>query len=71
MNKIIECSHFIPTKNLDHTHWGIKNIFNMSLILTQNSEAMPLSAHNDQSSLFKYPIEDSRSEERRVEIEIL
>ena len=31
-----ECSHPIPIKNLDHTHWGIKTILIMSLILTQN-----------------------------------
>ena len=31
-----KCSHLIPTKNIDHTHRGIKNILNMSLILIQN-----------------------------------
>ena len=35
MNYINECSHIIPTKSLGHTHQGIKNIFNMSPILTQ------------------------------------
>ena len=25
-----------PPKNIDHTHWGIRKILNMSLILTQN-----------------------------------
>ena len=35
MNNINKCSHPIPTKNIDHTHQGIKKIFNMSLIITQ------------------------------------
>ena len=35
MNTINKCSHPIPTKNIDYTHQGIKNIFNMSLIITQ------------------------------------
>ena len=36
MNKMNEYLHPIPTKNIDHTHRGIKNILNMSLILIQN-----------------------------------
>ena len=35
MNNINKCSHPITTKNIDHTHKGIKNIFNRSLIITQ------------------------------------
>ena len=36
MNNINKYSHPIPTKNIDYTHQGIKNMFNISLILTQN-----------------------------------
>ena len=35
INNINKYSHPILTKNIDHTHQGIKNIFNISLILTQ------------------------------------
>ena len=34
--KINSCSHPILTKNIDYTHRGVKNIFNMSLIIPQN-----------------------------------
>ena len=36
MNKINEYSYPIPTENIYHNYRGIKNIFIMSLILTQN-----------------------------------
>ena len=35
MNNLNKCPYPIPTKNLDHTHQGIKNISNMSLVLNQ------------------------------------
>ena len=35
MNNINKYSHPIPTKDINHTHRVIKNIFNMYLILNQ------------------------------------
>ena len=39
MNNMNECSHPIPNKNIDYTHQGIKNIFNISLILAQKENS--------------------------------